>query len=200
MAADQLGVAGLALDQELAVWNANASPGPGHEIRSMTLATSSVSSIANEAVDIRAFALDAVSIYYSTFDILGAVRSVPRGGGTPTTLLDQLTFPRRPAVADGQVFASTGDGLIVSAPVSGGARTVVADLQGQALGNIAIDGDRIYFATLGPKASFFMVGTNGQGLAKIADSDPELTSNDIAVDAGYLYFASTHGVMRLAKP
>jgi hypothetical protein len=193
LAPDQHAAQGLALAGGQAYWVASNS------LMTMPLAGGSNAEVLLHSDEARDVAVDANNVYYSTYDSPGAVRAVPRAGGSPVTLLEGLVYPRRPAVDEENVYVTTGDGYVMKAPLAGGAATTLAHV-GNPASYLALDGDRIYFARVGDQAAIFMVGKNGEGLAKVADADPGASHFDVAVDGSNVYFTSTRGVMRLAKP
>ena len=193
LAPDQHAAQGLALAGGQAYWVASNS------LMTMPLAGGSNAEVLLHSDEARDVAVDANNVYCSTYDSPGAVRAVPRAGGSPVTLLEGLVYPRRPAVDEENVYVTTGDGYVMKAPLAGGAATTLAHV-GNPASYLALDGDRIYFARVGDQAAIFMVGKNGEGLAKVADADPGASHFDVAVDGSNVYFTSTRGVMRLAKP
>lgn len=148
-----------------------------------------------------AIALDSANVYFANY-LDGTVVSLPRAGGSPTTLAKGQDVPRGLAVDgqnvywlnEGTAAMHYADGAVMKAPLTGGPAVTLATGQPNPLG-IAIDGASVYWTnegvSLGGSAdgSVMKVGHDGTGLVTLANAqaDPE----GIAVDANNVYWASS---------
>jgi hypothetical protein len=96
-------------------------------------------------------AVDATHVYWTNEGDLGFVAKVPLEGGSPTRLMDALTYPGAIAVDDTHVywsnFFSTTDGgssSLMKVPLDGGTGTVLASSL-DPVTDIAVDAGQVYF-------------------------------------------------------
>ena len=79
----------------------------------------------------------------------GSVMTAPLGGGAPTTLASELTYPDRIAVDSANAYFTTGpSGSVMKAPLDGGALIMIAGGLGDTEG-IALDSTSVYFTEFG---------------------------------------------------
>ncbi|WP_157108559.1 hypothetical protein [Aldersonia kunmingensis] len=139
--------------------------------------------IAGQAVDI---AIDGDTVYYTEWGAIGSVRSVPANGGIPQIVQTDLSWPTGVAVAGGDLYVATTDG-IVSVPTGGGIRRPVAPLPDPfTIVGLAIAGDTL-FASSGHKV--YSVPLRGGLLTQVYDAGGNVLTAGIAVYNDRLFIA-----------
>lgn len=151
-----------------------------------------------------ALALDATTVYFT--DVgggtnFGAVRAVPKGGGSPTDVATGLPGPWAIAVDSTSVYwTDTWDGAIRKAPKVGGSPTTLASGGSTATtaGVIAVDGSGVYFIAGGANAGdVCRVGLDGGAVTTLASP---ASAAALAIDAIDVYWADPTGaIYRVGK-
>jgi hypothetical protein len=91
-------------------------------------------------------AIDSLRVYFADMSA-SAIRSVPIGGGTASTLVSGLVAPWRVATNGTNVyFTDSSNQMLYRVPVGGGVNTVMASGMGGASG-LALDASFVYFGT-----------------------------------------------------
>jgi len=144
-------------------------------------------------------ALDSTYVYWGEAVGLGAVRRVPKSGGTVVdinrgggmvagVILDSTTAPTRIIYSDGSVDGGTSS--LFSIPLAGGARSTIA--AGGVDGDFLLDAGIIYGATLVKPTGFvYSVPATG-GTATILASNLQ-NPRGITTDANFVYFSGDLG-------
>jgi hypothetical protein len=137
------------------------------------------------------------SVDYTT----DAIMSVPRAGGSVTTIADAQVGARgNVALAAGRLYwVIQGDGTLLSAPTSNGPPEVLAKLTNASDGSdaIAVYDGTLYFGTWhGELGSIALDGTK---LTQLSSTPDGSSVDGIAADASYVYFKSPHGLYRAPR-
>jgi hypothetical protein len=140
------------------------------------------------------FALDATSVYWTTFDDPTSIKKMPLEGGTPQTL---ATTPG----AGGGIVLHGGNAYwvassaVMSVPTAGGTAVALAPSSTTIAGgdNIAVDDANVYWTT----TNSVMKASLGGGPAEVLASDLPAPA-PIAVDATSVYWGTTSTLHGLA--
>jgi hypothetical protein len=104
-------------------------------------------------------AVDATSVYFTTFYDDGAVMKVPLAGGTAIALASAQDSPMSLVVDGVNVYWTNWDGgTVMAAPIGGGSATTLASGQSSPQG-IVVDATSVYFTTGGTSAANYDDGT-----------------------------------------
>jgi hypothetical protein len=103
--------------------------------------------LATGETNLFSIAIDATTVYYSTFAATGGrVAKVPIGGGTITPLATGLSYSRRLVLYNGNLYFGDANGTVIkTVPAAGGSvTTLVVTGQGDVAG-LAVDMTGIYW-------------------------------------------------------
>jgi hypothetical protein len=136
----------------------------------------------------------------------GAILKVPFAGGTPTTVLADVSWPRDGKVDTNYVYwSSSVNGTIMKVPSSGGLPvTLASHLNGPR--NLVIDDTAAYFSVGGTDGSLTdcdgsvqKVGLNGGPVVSLVFG--QYSAWAVGVDATSLYWSDLYGgqIMKIAK-
>ena len=111
---------------------------------------------------------DGTAVYWANLTSTGAIRRVPVGGGSVSSLTGPLNGPAWPALFNGQVYwANNGAGTIMRVPTGGGpAETLVS---GQSFpGWVAPSAAGLFWSNNSASGSVYRAGVSGQSPTPIA--------------------------------
>lgn len=194
------GAAGIATDDTAAYWVTDDGGNTGL-IRTKALGPPSVAPGTTLLAGLThpdGLALDATSIYWTNrYPAAGTVMKLPKGGGVPVTLADQLANPHSIAVAGGFVYwTNQGDGTsntgsVQRISVDGGAATITTFADHQPLpSTVAVDASHVYWTD--PVAATVMRAPLAGGPAVpvvVGESGPF----GLAISSSCLYFGDFAG-------
>lgn len=130
-------------------------------------------------------AVDATSVYWTTFSTPGTVMKAPLGGGSPTTLGSAPGSGYGIAVDATNVYWITSE-AVMKVALSGGMPVILAPTGGQ---GIAVDDANVYWTDFGNPGSVSKVSIRG-GAATVLATDLQYPAG-IAVDATSVYWVNS---------
>jgi hypothetical protein len=155
-------------------------------------------------------AVDDTNIYWTTQEVVsatGSVLSIPKCGGTPTTLAAEQPGPGPVAVDATNVYWMNGDmkdggwsSAIWKMPKGGGVATIVASNPVSAPGLpwvMVIDSTSAYWTALGVGSPVMKVSLAGGTPTTLAAIPGEQPSTFLAVDATTVYWTTGSLVLRM---
>ncbi len=120
-----------------------------------------------------------------------AIRSIPAGGGKPTTVASVIT-PKALALGATQAIVASSGGNVYSAPLSGGSVTVlIPKSAGDPAIAVAVDGDRAYGAFNSGRVAGASISGGVASVVEIGFADNAVQA--LAADASKVYWLTSAG-------
>jgi hypothetical protein len=137
-------------------------------------------------------AVDATNVYWTEVDA-AVVRKVPIAGGPAVTLANvKPSIVSKIVAGASDVFFTLQSGKLYSLPIGGGNPTLIDDGDELSHGELAVDAERVYWATYKEIRAVPIAG----GPATILYQTPSFAMISLAVDSTRIYWVQESGDVR----